>query len=170
MKIKTIKILPIGLASWALLSLSGCSSSSTEVVAGERTRSAMHEDSIVQFYERWFDALENGDTEASLRLLDEDFALKPPLGPPVTDANQLRTRLTALSLEVQQEIDWRIEDYGIHGGWAWARVAERAKHTPKAGGEAKVFNGSHLSILRRSDGTWRLHRDHASLNEVPEAD
>jgi ketosteroid isomerase-like protein len=124
---------------------------------------------IVEFYEQWFEALESGNAEATLRLLDDDFALKPPVGPPITDRVVLRKALERMHQSTRQEIDWRIEDSGIHEDWAWARISEIAAHIPKAGGDSRIYRGSHLSILRRSKSGWRLYRDQASLDQIPAA-
>jgi ketosteroid isomerase-like protein len=149
----------------ALLLFSGCLNAGAKRMSQPQAANA--EQSIIRFYQQWFGALEAGEPEALLALLDTDFVLKTPLGPPISDRNQLRGLLTGMTGRVRQEIDWKIEDYRLAGDWAWVRVSESAKHVPKAGGEPTVYTGSHLSILRRVSGRWLLHRDQASLNEMP---
>lgn len=132
--------------------------------AGSATTPSMSKESvassaIVEFYKQWFAALESGNAEATLRLLDKDFVLKPPVGPPITDRVTLRDMLEKMHGSSRQEIEWSLEDSGIHQDWAWARITEIATHLSKAGGESRIYRGSHLSILRRSTSGWRLYRD-----------
>jgi ketosteroid isomerase-like protein len=120
------------------------------------------------FYRRWFAAVESGNSDATIKLLAPGFVLKPPLGPPVSDAVAFRNALTAMHARVRQEVEWRIEDAAVHGGWAWVRITEKARHIPRAGGEPAVLTGSHLAILKRAGGEWLLHRDQMSLDALPQ--
>lgn len=142
--------------------------------AGSARKPSLPEDglavsAVAEFYKQWFEALESGNAEATLRLLDQDFVLKLPIGPAITDRAVLREALKRMHRSTRQEIEWKIEDSGVHQDWAWARITETATHIPKAGGESRIYRGSHLSILRRSTTGWRLYRDQASLDEVPAA-
>jgi hypothetical protein len=47
------------------------------------------------------------------------------------------------------------------------RVHESTVHIAKAGGERVNYSGSHLSILRRVAGKWRLHQDQGSFDKPP---
>lgn len=132
-------------------------------------RAEKHDQSITDFYRLWFSAVERGDTEGLLDLVDEEFVLKWPFTPPLSDRDLLRQRLISLNQQARQEIEWKLEDGVVHGDWAWARVSERTTHRPLAGGAARTFSGSHLSILRRRRGAWRLYRDQGSLDALPRA-
>lgn len=122
---------------------------------------------IYGFFAAYFSAVEAGDPERILALIDGDFVLKWPGGPAVNDRERLRAALEGLGARVRQEIRWEVLEARVHGDWAWARVSETATHHPRAGGAARTFDGVHLSILRKSGGRWLLHRDNASLNAPP---
>jgi ketosteroid isomerase-like protein len=122
---------------------------------------------IGEFYQAWFESVEAGDAEATLSLLHRDFVIKGPLGSPVSDPKKLLDALVRMHMAVGQEIEWKLEESSVHGDWAWARVTEVATHIPKSGGAPIIYRGSHLSVLRRSQGRWKLYRDQGSLDELP---
>jgi ketosteroid isomerase-like protein len=122
---------------------------------------------INRFFGDYFKAVEAGDPAGILALIDSDFVIKWPVGQPVSDREQLRGALASLQQRVRQEVQWEVLEASSHGGWAWARVHEKATHFPKAGGSPRTLEGSHLAILRKVRGRWLLHRDHGSLNQWP---
>ena len=101
--------------------------------------------------------------------IDSDFVIKWPLGQPVQDREHLRTALASLQQRVRQKVQWDVVEANVLGDWAWVRSSEKATHFPKAGGDPRTLSGSRLSILRKVDGRWLLHRDYSSLNELPNA-
>ena len=115
----------------------------------------------------YFGAVDKGVSAEILAMVDQDFVIKWPVGQPITDRAQLQQALEALRGRVQQTIRWQTLETGVNGGWAWARVSETSVHQPRAGGEARTFEGSHLMILRKQEGRWLLHRDYGSLNAMP---
>jgi ketosteroid isomerase-like protein len=120
------------------------------------------------FYRRWFAAVEGGKADDTIKLLAPGFVLKPPLGPPVSDAAALRQGLSAMHQRIRQEVSWRIEDAEVHRDTAWVRITEKARHIARAGGEPAVLTGSHLAILKRVKGEWLLYRDQMSLDALPQ--
>jgi uncharacterized protein (TIGR02246 family) len=122
---------------------------------------------VRQFFAVYFRAVEAGDPSGILALIDQDFVIKWPVGAPVTDRERLRAALGKLQQAVRQKIEWEVLETRVHGEWAWARVAEKSIHVPKAGGEPRTLEGSHLAILRKAGGNWLLYRDYGSLNELP---
>lgn len=124
------------------------------------------EDAIRAVYARWFGAMEEGDVEGFLALLDGDFLLKSPTRPAVTDREVMRRGLEAFHAAATERVEHRVEEVQVAGDWAWARVTERTTITPKAGGVPLSVSGVHLAILRRgADGTWRVARDVSSLDQ-----
>jgi ketosteroid isomerase-like protein len=122
---------------------------------------------IKKFFADYFSAVERGHPDAILSLIDGDFVIKWPVGEPITDRERLRAALARLQRAVRQQIQWEVLETRVAGPWAWARVAEKATHSPRAGGSARVLDGSHLVILRKVGGRWMLHRDYGSLNQLP---
>jgi uncharacterized protein (TIGR02246 family) len=132
------------------------------------TRQAPPSD-LTRFFKDYFAAVEAGDPDGILALVDTDFVIKWPGGPPFTDRELLRAALAKMQQSFQQKVEWELVEARIAGEWAWARVNEKATHLPKNGGEARVLEGSHLTILRKVGGRWLMHREHGSLNQRPEA-
>jgi ketosteroid isomerase-like protein len=124
---------------------------------------------ITRFFKDYFAAVEAGDPDGVLALVDADFVIKWPIGPPITDRERLRAVLAKLQESVRQSVQWEVVEARVEGEWAWARVNETATHVPKDGGNPRILEGSHLAILRKVGGRWLLHRDYGSLNQMPEA-
>jgi uncharacterized protein (TIGR02246 family) len=123
---------------------------------------------LTHFFKDYFAAVEAGDPDGILALVDADFVIKWPGGPPFTEREPLRAALAKMEQSFQQKVEWEVVEGRIAGEWAWVRVNEKATHIPKNGGEARVLEGSHLTILRKVGGRWLMHREHGSLNQMPE--
>ena len=124
------------------------------------------EQAIRDLYARWFGAMESGDIEGFLALVADDFVLKSPGSPPVTDRTMLRAGLEQFHAAFSEDVEYRIEELHVAGPWAWVRITERATLTPKSGGENRVLSGTHLGILvRQADGRWRVARDVSSFDQ-----
>ncbi len=120
---------------------------------------------IHELYRRWFAAMEGADVDGLLALLADDFVLKGPDQPPVTDLATLRRALEEFHQCFDERVEYQVEEVEVAGGWAWARVSERATLSPKGGGEPVVLSGTHLGILaRQPDGAWKVFRDVSSLD------
>jgi ketosteroid isomerase-like protein len=126
-------------------------------------------DVVTRFFHNWFAAVEAGDPDRILALVDTDFVIKWPIGPPIADRERLRAALAKLQESVRQSVQWEVVEARMEGEWVWARVNETATHVPKDGGNPRILEGSHLAILRKVGGRWLLHRDYGSLNRMPEA-
>jgi uncharacterized protein (TIGR02246 family) len=124
---------------------------------------------ITQFFRDYFRAVEAGDPEGIMAHIDTDFVIKWPLGQPIQDRERLRTALASLQQRVRQEVQWEVLEARVLGDWAWVRSTETPTHFPKAGGDPRTFSGSRLTILRKVNGRWLLHRDYSSLDELPSA-
>ncbi len=122
---------------------------------------------ITRFFRDWFAAVEKGDPDGILELVDVDFVIKWPLGQPISDRERLREALAKVQQNSRQTVEWAVLEERVEPDWAWARVTEKATHVPKNGGEPRVNDGSHLVILRKVDGRWLLHRDYSAFNQMP---
>jgi ketosteroid isomerase-like protein len=136
----------------------------SEAVSGSRPVPA----SITRFFADYFRAVEAGEPDGILALIDSDFVIKWPLGREITDRDKLHAALASLQRRVRQEIRWEILEAREDGDWAWVRSVERPTHYPRAGGDPVTLEGSRLTVLRKVGGRWLLHRDYGSLNELPE--
>jgi ketosteroid isomerase-like protein len=117
-----------------------------------------------RFFDAYFRAVEDGEPDKILAHIDANFVIRWG-GPPIQDSTRLRALLERLQATVRQTVEWELLEGGVAGDWAWARIRERAAHHPVAGGEPRVFEGTQLMILRRSDGRWRMHRNHGLLDQ-----
>ena len=124
---------------------------------------------VTRFFHDYFTAVEAGDPDGILALVDADFVIKWPIGDPITNRERLRAALAKLQESVRQTVEWEVVEARIEGEWAWARVNETATHVPKDGSNPRILEGSHLAILRKVGGRWLLHRDYGSSNQMPEA-
>jgi ketosteroid isomerase-like protein len=122
---------------------------------------------VRQFFSNYFKAVEAGDPDGILALIDTDFVIKWPIGAPISDRQRLRAALTSLQQRVRQAIKWEILETHVQGNWVWVRSTETPTHFPKTGGEPRTHNGSRLTILRKVGGKWLMHRDYSSPNELP---
>ena len=122
---------------------------------------------IKRFFAAYFRAVEDGEPDAIMALIDTDFVIKWPVGQPISDREQLRRALASLQQHVRQKVIWRVLEARVSGSWAWVRSTETPTHYPKAGGAPRTFPGSRLSILRKVKGQWLLHRDYGSLDALP---
>jgi len=121
--------------------------------------------SIERFYERWFGAMEDGDIEEFLSLLDEEFYLKSPARPPVTDKDALREDLEEFHRSYRETVEWRIEDVRLFDDYATVRLTEKVTLIDKGSDETIELKGVHLALLRKSSGgTWLLHTDVSSFS------
>jgi uncharacterized protein (TIGR02246 family) len=156
-------------AALALAALSGCAATAREAYAPAAEDSAPPAPAeISRFFADYFRAVEAGAPEGILALIDSDFVIRWG-GRPIQDRRDLQALLERLQRSVRQEIEWDVLEGRVAGDWAWARVREKSTHHSKIGGELRVFEGTHLVILRRTDGRWRMHRNHGMLDQPPAA-
>jgi uncharacterized protein (TIGR02246 family) len=124
-------------------------------------------ESIQRFFRDYFRAVEAGDPAGILAFIDADFVIKWPIGQPISDREELRAALASFQQRFRQEVKWEVLEARTLGDWAWVRSAETPTHHPKAGGLPRTLSGSRLTVLRKVRGKWLMHRDYASLNELP---
>lgn len=148
---------------------SGCAATGPEPTASAPTAGGPSAaepapETLRRFFESYFRAVEDGAPAPILAHIDADFVLRWG-GRPIQDQPNLHAVLEGLQATVRQSVDWELLEGRVAGAWAWARVREKATHHPKAGGQPRVLEGTHLMVLRRVDGGWRIHRDHAMLDQ-----
>src|SRR5688572_19857150 len=122
-------------------------SNNAQAQAPEAAKERAVPDAVTRFFHDYFTAIEAGDPDGILALVDTDFVIKWPIGHPISDREQLRAALAKLQENVRQSVEWKVVEARIEGEWAWARVNETATHVPKDGGKPRILEGSHLAIL-----------------------
>jgi uncharacterized protein (TIGR02246 family) len=122
-------------------------------------------EAIHQLYKKWFGALEGGDVEGFLALLTDDFILKAPGQPPVSDRAAFRRALEGLHAMYSERVRYTLEEIEVSGTMAWVRLTEETTLTPKRSGQELRISGTHLAILaRQPDGGWKVRREVSSLD------
>lgn len=119
---------------------------------------------IRKVFDSWFYAMQDGDLDKLTALVTDDVLVKPPDAAPVEGKNALRQALGPFLEAYSETVDFDIQEVEVCGQLAFARILERAKVTPKSGGEASCMTGMHFTILRRqNNGKWLIARDISSL-------
>ncbi len=130
------------------------------------TRSASPDaEAIHHLYEKWFGAVERGDTQGLLELLADDFLLKGPSRPAVSSRAVLRRALDESFAAYTERIRYKVDEVEVLGDVAYARISEETTLTAKKGGKEVTISGMHLAILARGpDGAWKVKREVSSLD------
>ncbi|ABA49381.1 YybH family protein [Burkholderia pseudomallei] len=121
------------------------------------------EHAIRQLLETWFVASRRGDLTTVLDLIADDAIFMVPGKPPFDKAAfaaASRDAHPTRASDAAPRIDgrYRIDELRVLGDWAYLRNFIEIDVTPPAG--EPVRRAAHtLTILRKSEGRWRLVRD-----------
>ncbi|ACQ96757.1 SgcJ/EcaC family oxidoreductase [Burkholderia pseudomallei] len=121
------------------------------------------EHAIRQLIETWFVASRRGDLTTVLDLIADDAIFMVPGKPPFDKAAFAAASCDAhpaRASDAAPRIDgrYRIDELRVLGDWAYLRNFIEIDVTPPAG--EPVRRAAHtLTILRKSEGRWRLVRD-----------
>lgn len=121
------------------------------------------EHAIRQLIETWFVASRRGDLTTVLDLIADDAIFMVPGKPPFDKAAfaaASRDAHPTRASDAAPRIDgrYRIDELRVLGDWAYLRNFIEIDVTPPAG--EPVRRAAHtLTILRKSEGRWRLVRD-----------
>lgn len=123
------------------------------------------EQEIRQLVATWLSASKAGDTEKVLSLMSEDMLFlvpgQAPFGKAAFAAGQ--AGLQQFKLESSSEI----QEIKLLGDWAWMWTRLSVTMTPRGGGASVKRAGTTLSILKKQNGAWVLHRDANLLAVAP---
>lgn len=120
---------------------------------------------IREFYAQWFGAMEEGDIDRFLGLLDKNFYLKSPGQPPTTNREKLREGLEQFHSTYSETVEWKIEDLKVFDDYAVVRIAESVTLVDRQSSEPTRLEGVHLAVMKKNaDGDWRLATDVSSFN------
>jgi uncharacterized protein (TIGR02246 family) len=111
---------------------------------------------IEQVHGAWLDAELRGDASALLDLCASSPVWLPPGAPPVVGRTAIREWLASQPAAEIRRID--IRNLTIAGSGVLAvKTAGFVTTVAAIGGDAQVFHGSHVWVLRRDEaGVWRV--------------
>jgi uncharacterized protein (TIGR02246 family) len=127
------------------------------------------EQDIRALVQRWMDATQAGDTDTVLSLMTDDVVFLQPGRPPMRKGDfEAASRAQAAGTAPRFEGRSDIQEVQVAGDWAffWSRLEVTA--TPPDGAPRMRREGHTLTVLRKSDGRWKLARD-ANLLGPPQA-
>jgi uncharacterized protein (TIGR02246 family) len=118
------------------------------------------EDQIRQLVATWLRATKAGDVETVLNLMTEDVVfLIPGRAPMRKDEFAAVSRAQAGGSAPQIEGASEIQEIQVAGDWAFIWTKLSVTITPPAGGEPIERAGHTLTVLKKTNGQWRLARD-----------
>ena len=127
------------------------------------------EEQIRTLVSTWMSATRAGDTDTVLGLMTQDVIFlvpgKPPMRKPeFAAAVKAQASNTAPRFEGVSDI----QEITVAGDWAfmWTKLSVIA--TPPDGSPSTKRTGHTLTVLRKQQGRWLLHRDANLLSPVPE--
>jgi uncharacterized protein (TIGR02246 family) len=122
------------------------------------------ENAIRQLIEDWLEASKAGDDDAVLQLMTEDAVFLQPGKAPMRGRGEFAQAQRAMgAMKIDAHAD--IQEIEIAGHWAWCWNYLTVTVTPP-GSSAVTRAGNVLSVLRKQDGKWRIHRDANLLTRV----
>ncbi|MFW6198868.1 MAG: YybH family protein [Acidobacteriota bacterium] len=130
-----------------------------------RSKEQEDERSIREIFKRWFAAMEAADIDELLELVTDHVIFKSPGTPAAVGRNALEDRLDNFHSRFREEVEHDVVEIAlIADDWAYARVLERSHVSARDGDAEADMRGMHLTVLRRTEDGWRIHRDVASLD------
>ena len=123
------------------------------------------ESSVEDFYRQWFESMESKDVDSFLKLLDDDFYIKTPGQPAVSDTADLRKGLEQYHQAFDSFVDWEIDEIHTFDDHAVARLTESVTLISRQSSDTSQYEGVHLALLQKKNGTWRLKTDVSSMNQ-----
>jgi uncharacterized protein (TIGR02246 family) len=110
-------------------------------------------EAIRRLHDAWIAAELRGDSEAVLCLCTPDVRWLVPGRPPLEGREAARQLLRAAQVDL---LDIRTSDVRVEHSGELALKTSRYETRYRAGGQERVARGTHLWILRREGGTWRV--------------
>ena len=128
---------------------------------------AMSEDelSIRSTVSSWIEATQRGDIDTVLSLMTEDALFLVPGQPPMTRSAFETLSRSQAATKMHIEAHSEVQEVRVEGalGYLWSRLAVTV--TP-AGAQHTKREGYTLTVFRKVDGKWLLHRDANLLARV----
>jgi uncharacterized protein (TIGR02246 family) len=117
------------------------------------------ERAIRELIDTWHRATAAGDVDGVLGLMSEDVVFLVAGQPPMHGRAAFETGLRAVLASHRFASTSDVQEIVVSGDLAYCWSALRVEVEAIVGGPKIVRAGSALSILRKSDGAWRVVRD-----------
>ena len=117
------------------------------------------EQEIRRVHSIWIAAVNAGDLERLLTLVEQDVVFLTPGHPPSGRQNFSSNFIAA---HQQMQIDWSsdLEEVSIFGEIAYTRSRDTLSMVPRAGGKPAQLGGHRMTVYRKQgDGRWLLSPD-----------
>ena len=125
------------------------------------------EQAIREMIETWLRASKAGDAEKVLTLMSDDVVFLTPGQPPMRGKEAFAASQGAFLQNIELEASSEIQEIRVFGDWAYTWTKLAITVTPKNGGDSVRRSGNTLSILRKENGRWVIHRDANMLAPEP---
>ena len=119
------------------------------------------EQQIRQLVFTWIEATKRGDTATILSLMTDDVIFLVPGHPPMIGKSAFTTASQAQSQNGPPQFEGKseIQEIQILGDWAYMWTKLAVSFTPPGAAEPMHRAGHTLSVLKKQNGIWLLHRD-----------
>ena len=115
---------------------------------------------VNQIWDQFSSALNSGDLDVWLSLWTDDGVQMPDGEPAVVGKQRIRERMKNVFDQFNLNMVITNKEAASAGELAYARGTYKFTVTPKAGGQAAVFDGKYMTIFEKQpDGSWKIHRD-----------
>jgi len=126
------------------------------------------ETAIREVYVTWFAAMETGDVDRALSVVDPDVIHQTPDGVHRIGREALRVALMEFHAGYVERVSWTIDNLVVTGSEAEILIRETATIRPREGGASFRVTGRHAARLRRDGaGSWRVVQDIIRLEGEP---
>ena len=125
------------------------------------------EQAIRHLISTWISATKAGDTQTVLSLMSDDVVFLIAGRPPMCGKATFAAGQNALR-DFDMDGVSEVQEVKVLGDWAYVWTKLSVMITPRNGGPSVKRAGNTLSILKKHNGAWVLHRDANMLAVVPE--
>jgi len=125
-----------------------------------KTSSAAGDAAAHQAHEAYVTAINSNNLDELLGMLTNDVVFLSAHEAPMVGKAAVRPWLEGYLKAYRTHWDKPVEEFVVHGDWAFERYSYKATDTPVAGGEVVEDTGWGLVIYHHdADGKWRVARD-----------
>jgi len=120
---------------------------------------------IRELIKTWLSASKTGDTETVLSLMTDDVVFLIAGHAPMRGRSEFAAAQSALK-DVDLDSTSEVQEIKVIGDWAYVWTNLSIVVTPRNGAAPVKRAGNTLSILKKIDGNWGIHRDANMLTTV----
>jgi uncharacterized protein (TIGR02246 family) len=127
------------------------------------------EQAIRQLVATWIDATKAGDVDTVLNLMTDDVVFLIAGQPPMIGKSAFAAAMQTQAGQPPPQFEGQseIQEIQVLGDWAYMWTKLKVVVTPPGGAPPITRAGHTLSILKKQNGKWLLHRDANMLVSVP---